>query len=217
MNITLISLPFCDYNELIMKILGNVFHYHLETYGLNTIAGRSLNNLSQYFIFPWIIHDFIKDIVNWLNNSIYRDLSLTIYACGEDKERILNNYNLLDEEKYHIGTFYSTHSFVCYFLVRQRPFTEIHLKIQGSIESDRISQKLNLWIDLIFGYKQIGQNAIKSLNIYCKACYSFTSKTEFEKTDKNNELESYLYEKEELGCIGKQLFTNSHKSREINN
>ena len=30
------------------------------------------------------------------------------------------------------GTFYSTHSFVCYFLVRQRPFTEIHLETQDS-------------------------------------------------------------------------------------
>ena len=31
---------------------------------LNTIAGRSLNDLSQYFIFPWIIKDFNKEILN---------------------------------------------------------------------------------------------------------------------------------------------------------
>ena len=260
---------------------------------LNIIAGRSINDLSQYFIFPWIIQDFNKTILNWLSNSIYRDLSLPIHACGEDKERILNKYNLLDDEKYHSGTFYSTHSFVCYFLIRQRPFTEIHLEIQGAkfdassrmfngveqlsnltekyqefipalfnfpelyiktnyifdecennkepindfelpkwcindprkftlifkklLESDKINRKLNLWIDLVFGYKQIGQNAIKSMNIYRNACYPFSSKAEFEKLEKNNELESLLYEKEELGCIGKQLFTKSHKTREINN
>ena len=258
---------------------------------LNTIAGRSLNDLSQYFIFPWIIKDFNKEILNWLSDKIYRDLSLPIHACGEDKDRIINKYELLDDEKYHSGTFYSTHSFVCYFLVRQRPFTEIHLEIQGSkfdaparmfngveqlsnlnekyqelipalfnfpelfiktnyifdesenkqepindfelpnwskndprkfalilkklLESERISNKLNCWIDLIFGYKQTGTYAIKALNIFRNACYTFT-KSEFEKIEKNNELETYMYEKEELGCVGRQLFTKPHKYREIN-
>ena len=258
---------------------------------LNTLAGRSLNDLSQYFIFPWIIKDFNKEILNWLSDKIYRDLSLPIHACGEDKERIINKYELLDDEKYHSGTFYSTHSFVCYFLVRQRPFTEIHLEIQGSkfdaparmfngveqlsnlsekyqelipalfnfpelfiktnyifeesenkqepindfelpnwskndprkfvlilkkiLETEKISKKLNLWIDLIFGYKQTGTYAVKALNIFRNACYSF-SKSEFEKIEKNNELETFLYEKEELGCVGRQLFTKPHRSREIN-
>ena len=259
---------------------------------LNTLGGRTLNDLSQYFIFPWIIKDFNKDILNWLSDSIYRDLSLPIHACGEDKERIINKYELLDDEKYHSGTFYSTHSFVCYFLIRQRPFTEIHLEIQGSkfdaparmfngveqlsnitekyqelipalfnlpelyiktsfifdnneinkepindyilpnwtkndprkftlilkklLESKKVSSNLNLWIDLIFGYKQKGLNAIKALNIYRNACYS-TTKIELEKMENNNELETYMYEKEELGGIGKQLFTKAHKSKELNN
>ena len=99
---------------------------------LNILSGRSLNDLSQYFIFPWIIKDFDKNNLNWLSKEIYRDLSQPIHVCGEDKERIINKYELLDDEKYHSGTFYSTHSFVCYFLIRQRPFTEIHLEIQGA-------------------------------------------------------------------------------------
>ena len=257
---------------------------------LNTLGGRTLNDLTQYFIFPWIIHDFTKDILNWLSNSIYRDLSTPIHACGDDKERIVNKFDLLDDEKYHSGTFYSTHSFVCYFLIRQRPFTEIHLEIQGSkfdapsrmfngaeqlssltekyqelipsifilpelyikteyfydenstfvepindfelpiwskedprkfclilrkmLENDKISQNLNLWIDLIFGYKQKGQNAVKALNIYRNACYPF-EKNEIEKMEKK-EIESYLYEKEELGCVGKQLFNKSHKDKDVN-
>ena len=49
---------------------------------LNTLSGRTYNDLSQYFIFPWIIYDFNKKILNWMSNSIYRDLSLPIYACG---------------------------------------------------------------------------------------------------------------------------------------
>ena len=259
---------------------------------LNILSGRSLNDLSQYFIFPWIIKDFDKNNLNWLSKEIYRDLSQPIHVCGEDKERIINKYELLDDEKYHSGTFYSTHSFVCYFLIRQRPFTEIHLEIQGAkfdapsrmfnsaeqlsnicekyqelipslfyfpelfikesnifedneidkepftdyilpnwckndprkftlilnkiLESKEVSLNLNSWIDLIFGYKQKGQNAIKSLNIFRNACYPST-KLELEKKEEEGELESYMYEKEELGCIGKQLFIKSHKSKDVNN
>ena len=99
---------------------------------LNTLAGRTFNDLSQYFIFPWIIKGFNKDILNWISSSIYRDLSVPIYACDADIEKIKNKYELLDDEKYHSGTFFSAHTFVCYFLVRVHPFIEIHLEIQGA-------------------------------------------------------------------------------------
>ena len=33
---------------------------------LNTLSGRTFNDLSQYFIFPWIIYDFNKNILNWM-------------------------------------------------------------------------------------------------------------------------------------------------------
>ena len=258
---------------------------------LNILAGRTLNDLSQYFIFPWLIKDFNVDILNWLSNKIYRDLSLPIHVCGKDKEEIINKFNL-DDEKYHSGTFYSTHSFVCYFLIRLRPFTEVHLEIQGAkfdtplrmfngveqlsnvtekyqelipplfylpelfiktnsifegdnekdkepfndyilpdwskndprkftlilkkiLESKKISENLNSWIDLIFGYKQKGEKAIKALNVFRNACYP-SPKNELERMDKNKELESYMYEKEELGCVGKQLFNKAHKYKEVN-
>ena len=284
-----------DENSLKETIYNNWCKNRISNYDyimfLNILSGRSLNDLSQYFIFPWIIKDFDKNNLNWLSKEIYRDLSLPIHACGEDKERIISKYELLDDEKYHSGTFYSTHSFVCYFLIRQRPFTEIHLEIQGAkfdapsrmfnsaeqlsnicekyqelipslfylpelfikescifesneidkepfsdyilpnwckndprkftlilnkiLESKEVSLNLNSWIDLIFGYKQKGPNAIKSLNIFRNACYPST-KSELDKKEEEGELESYMYEKEELGCIGKQLFNKNHKSKDIN-
>ena len=258
---------------------------------LNTLSGRTLNDLSQYFIFPWIIKDFDKDILNWLSSSIYRDLSLPIYACGGDIEKIKTKFEL-DDEKYHSGVFYSAHSFVCYFLVRVHPFTEMHLDIQGArfdarnrmfngaeqlsniagkvqelipqlfycpelfvklnyyiedinqdeeilsdfelpswskddprkfslilnklLENKNISKNLNQWIDLIFGYQQIGPNAEKALNTFRESTYPL-SKTDLENMEKDGSLENYLYEKEELGCIGKQLFIKPHKSRDIVN
>ena len=259
---------------------------------LNTLGGRTLNDLSQFFIFPWLIQNFNKNTFDWMSNSIYRDLSLPIYACGEEIEKIKNKYELLDEEKYHSGTFFSAHTFVCYFLIRLHPFVEIHLEIQGArfdakarmfngasqlseitekfqeliphlfylpelyiklnyilddinkddeimsdfvlpiwskndprkftlisrklLENKNISENLNRWIDLVFGYQQNGPNAEKALNTYRNSCYPL-SKTDLEKMTKSGEIESFLYEKEELGYLPKQLFKKPHKAKEKSN
>ena len=42
-------------------------------------------------------------------------------------------------------------------------------KMRKALESDYVSDNLNMWIDLIFGYKQRGEEAIKSFN--CKLDY----------------------------------------------
>ena len=41
--------------------------------------------------------------------------------------------------------------------------------MRKALESDYVSNNLNNWIDLIFGYKQRGEEAIKSFN--CKFYY----------------------------------------------
>ena len=45
---------------------------------LNTIAGRSYNDLSQYPVFPWILNDYKSSTLDINNASIYRDLSRPI-------------------------------------------------------------------------------------------------------------------------------------------
>ena len=42
---------------------------------INTIAGRSYNDLSQYPIFPWILRDYKSKTLDLENPNIYRDLS----------------------------------------------------------------------------------------------------------------------------------------------
>ena len=99
---------------------------------LNILSGRSLNNLSQYFIFPRLLNDFSHNILNWISSSIYRDLSYPIYVSDPlIRSDVKNKYDSMNDDKYHSGTFYSTFAFVSYYLIRQRPYSEISLEIQG--------------------------------------------------------------------------------------
>ena len=258
---------------------------------LNSLSGRSLTDLTQYYIFPWLLTDFEHQFLNWVSSKIYRNLSLPIFTSGQDLNEIKTKYDLQDPiDKYHCGTFYSTHAFTCYFLIRQRPFTEIHLEIQGGefdaadrlfigtkemstisekvqelipaiftlpelyintnnyhfgkqqrnlikvddfqlpnwaggdarkftlilkkvLENKKISEKLNLWIDLIFGCKIVGNEAVKFFNTYRHACYELT-KNDIEILENNGEFKGILIEKQELGYTGKQLFKKLHKKKE---
>ena len=44
-----------------------------------------------------------------------------------------------------------------------REFIRLHRK---ALECDYVSSKLPEWIDLIFGYKQLGQAAIEAVNVF---------------------------------------------------
>jgi hypothetical protein len=45
---------------------------------LNTIAGRTYNDLSQYPVFPWVLKDYLSENLDLNNPEIYRDLSKPI-------------------------------------------------------------------------------------------------------------------------------------------
>lgn len=42
---------------------------------LNTLAGRSYNDLMQYPVFPWILSDYDSEILDLSNPDTFRDLS----------------------------------------------------------------------------------------------------------------------------------------------
>lgn len=53
---------------------------------LNTIAGRTFNDLSQYPVFPWVLRDYTSDHLDLADPEIYRDLSKPIGVLSKKNE-----------------------------------------------------------------------------------------------------------------------------------
>lgn len=69
-----------------------------------------------------------------------------------------------------------------------RIFSKMNRK---ALESTKSSQGINQWIDLIFGYKQFGKDAERSLNVFRTLCYE--GKFDFDLLD-DREKEDRLFE-----------------------
>lgn len=60
------------------------FEYLMQ---LNTIAGRSYNDLAQYPVFPWILTDYKSETLDLDNPATYRDLSRPVGVMNPANEK----------------------------------------------------------------------------------------------------------------------------------
>ncbi|CAK8696786.1 unnamed protein product [Clavelina lepadiformis] len=113
----------------------NNFQYLMH---LNTLAGRSYNDLMQYPVFPWIVADYTSEVLDLTNPATFRDLSKPMGAQTPSRlEQYKKRYRDWDElggvdtPPYHYGTHYSSAMIVASYLVRMEPFTQHFLRLQG--------------------------------------------------------------------------------------
>lgn len=52
---------------------------------LNTLSGRSYNDLTQYPVFPWILADYTSEKLDFNKSSTFRDLSKPIGALDSKR------------------------------------------------------------------------------------------------------------------------------------
>ncbi|CAH1159867.1 unnamed protein product [Phaedon cochleariae] len=221
---------------------------------LNTIAGRTYNDLNQYPVFPWVLTNYESKELDLSQPNNYRDLSKPIGALNPSRRAYFEDrYSTWEHESippFHYGTHYSTSAFVFNWLIRMEPFTTMFLSLQGgkfdypnrlfssiglswkncqrdtsdvkelipefyflpemfvnanryrlglteegkpigdvelppwasspeefvrinrmALESEFVSCQLHQWIDLVFGYKQRGPEAIRATNCFYYLTY----------------------------------------------
>jgi WD40 repeat protein len=109
------------------------FDYLLE---LNFLAGRTVNDFTQYPVFPWVIADYTSPELNLQAPETFRDLRLPIGLCGlgNRREEVETRYTemlQMGDEPFHYFTHYSSPAVVLYFMVRIEPFTCCQVLLQG--------------------------------------------------------------------------------------
>lgn len=102
---------------------------------LNTLAGRSYNDLTQYPIFPWILADYTSPRLDLTREETFRDLSKPMGAQGAERlAKFVEKYEQLVEmgdTPYFYGSHYSNCGSVLYYLVRLEPFATYFVEFQG--------------------------------------------------------------------------------------
>ena len=102
---------------------------------LNIMSGRSFNDCSQYPVFPWVLCDYDSNNLDLNNKNVYRDLSKPVGALNQErldqlyeKWRLFENLNM---DQYLFSSGYVCPLTVYLWLVREEPFTTLHIDIQS--------------------------------------------------------------------------------------
>ncbi|XP_017689650.1 PREDICTED: neurobeachin-like protein 1 [Lepidothrix coronata] len=104
---------------------------------LNTMAGRTYNDLAQYPVFPWILRDYTSEELDLNNPAVFRDLSKPIGVVNEKNAKtVKDKYENFEDplgmiDKFHYGTHYSNAAGVMHYLIRVEPFTTLHIQLQS--------------------------------------------------------------------------------------
>ncbi|KAI4337584.1 hypothetical protein L6164_015981 [Bauhinia variegata] len=115
---------------------------------LNTLAGRSYNDLTQYPVFPWILADYSSEILDYNKSSTFRDLTKPVGALDTKRFEVFedryHNFSDPDIPSFYYGSHYSSMGIVLYYLLRLEPFTSLHRNLQGGKfdHADRLFQSI---------------------------------------------------------------------------
>ncbi|XP_041835153.1 neurobeachin-like protein 1 isoform X2 [Melanotaenia boesemani] len=110
------------------------FNYLMQ---LNTIAGRTYNDLAQYPVFPWILADYISEELDLCDPRVFRDLSKPVAVQTErNAKAVREKYESFEDptgtiDRFHYGTHYSNAAGVMHYMIRAEPFTSLHIQLQS--------------------------------------------------------------------------------------
>jgi hypothetical protein len=113
--------------------LGELSNYEY-LYWLNLLSGRSIHDLSQYPVFPWVIRDYRCETLEFYGADMYRDLAQSIGPLNTERIQQLK-WLFRDTRDQPFACLYRFHysapAYVIGFLVRKEPFTSLHIQLQN--------------------------------------------------------------------------------------
>ena len=127
------------------------FHYLMF---VNTLAGRTFNDLTQYPVFPWVISNYHSEELDLSDPSNFRDLQKPIGIQDSKQEHLIRErFSSFAEmgdasHAFHYGTHYSSAMTVASYLMRLQPFSAAFFLIQGGTwdHADRMFYSIqNVW------------------------------------------------------------------------
>ena len=105
---------------------------------VNTMAGRTFTDLTQYPVFPWVLRDYASNELDLDDIEVYRDLTKPMGAQDVDREMAYaERYRAFAEMQdpntppFHYGTHYSSAMIVTSYLIRLEPFVRSYVLLQG--------------------------------------------------------------------------------------
>ena len=129
------------FQPIAKKLLNEWQEEQINTYEyllfLNKYATRTFNDVNQYPIFPWIERKFETIKGTKESRPVTRNFRYPMAAQNEEnREAALNRYKddegIGEEFPIHYGTHYSTSSYIFFYLMREEPFTNLLIKLQGN-------------------------------------------------------------------------------------
>jgi hypothetical protein len=115
---------------------GDMSNFHYLMF-VNTLAGRTFNDLTQYPVFPWVISNYESEELDLTDPGNFRDLKKPIGIQDPRQERsIRERFSSFAEmgetdRAFHYGTHYSSAMTVASYLMRLQPFSAAFFLIQG--------------------------------------------------------------------------------------
>ncbi|KAK3423455.1 hypothetical protein EUGRSUZ_F00430 [Eucalyptus grandis] len=115
---------------------------------LNTLSGRSYNDITQYPVFPWVLADYSSEVLDFNKSSTFRDLTKPVGALDSKRFEVFedrySNFCDPDIPSFYYGSHYSSMGIVLYYLLRLEPFTTLHRNLQGGKfdHADRLFQSV---------------------------------------------------------------------------
>lgn len=115
---------------------------------LNMFSGRTFKDPSQYPVMPWVLSDYSSKNLDLTDPKVFRDLSKPIGGINEERLRELQEKTRQLKEMNMKPYLYSS-GYICplsiyHWLVREEPFTQLHIELQSGTFDHTARQFLSI-------------------------------------------------------------------------